>query len=75
MAYGGANKVFAAQNLAVIHGRGMGSGGEPLNPDGWAIAQGEHPSGVPGARVLTTLMYETGRRSDVKLGWRRCATA
>ena len=47
---------------------------ERLNPNGGAIALG-HPLGASGARILTTLVHEMGRREEVRTGWRRCASA
>ncbi|MGI9050104.1 MAG: thiolase family protein [Rubrobacteraceae bacterium] len=61
------NEAFAAQSLAVIHEWGMDYGDERLNPNGGAIALG-HPLGCSGARILTTLVHEMGRRDDVDLG-------
>ncbi|HEX8194015.1 MAG TPA: acetyl-CoA C-acetyltransferase [Allosphingosinicella sp.] len=59
-----ANEAFAAQALAV--GRELGWDAEKVNVNGGAIAIG-HPIGASGARVLTTLLYEMGRR-DAKKG-------
>jgi len=59
-----ANEAFAAQALAV--GRELGWDSERVNVNGGAIAIG-HPIGASGARVLTTLIYEMGRR-DAKKG-------
>jgi acetyl-CoA C-acetyltransferase len=59
-----ANEAFAAQALAV--GRELGWEADRVNVNGGAIAIG-HPIGASGARVLTTLIYEMGRR-DVKKG-------
>ena len=59
-----ANEAFAAQALAV--GRELGWDPEKVNVNGGAIAIG-HPIGASGARVLTTLLYEMGRR-DAKKG-------
>jgi acetyl-CoA C-acetyltransferase len=59
-----ANEAFAAQALAV--GRELGWDGDRVNVNGGAIAIG-HPIGASGARVLTTLLYEMGRR-DAKKG-------
>ena len=36
---------------------------ERLNPNGGAIALG-HPLGASGARILTTLVHEMGRRGE-----------
>ncbi|HEV2748135.1 MAG TPA: acetyl-CoA C-acetyltransferase [Allosphingosinicella sp.] len=59
-----ANEAFAAQALAV--GKELGWDAERVNVNGGAIAIG-HPIGASGARVLTTLLYEMGRR-DAKKG-------
>jgi acetyl-CoA C-acetyltransferase len=59
-----ANEAFAAQALAV--GKELGWDSEKVNVNGGAIAVG-HPIGASGARVLTTLLYEMGRR-DAKKG-------
>ena len=59
-----ANEAFAAQALAV--GKELGWDPERVNVNGGAIAIG-HPIGASGARVLTTLLYEMGRR-DAKKG-------
>ncbi|AHY46352.1 AcCoA-C-Actrans: acetyl-CoA C-acetyltransferase [Rubrobacter radiotolerans] len=61
------NEAFAAQSLAVIHEWGMSADDERLNPNGGAIALG-HPLGCSGARILTTLVHEMGRREDVRYG-------
>ncbi len=57
------NEAFAAQSLAVISELGLDS--ERVNVNGGAIALG-HPIGASGARVLTTLIYEMGRRQAKK---------
>jgi acetyl-CoA C-acetyltransferase len=59
-----ANEAFAAQALAV--GKELGWNAEVVNVNGGAIAIG-HPIGASGARVLTTLLYEMGKR-DAKKG-------
>ena len=59
-----ANEAFAAQALSV--GKELGWDPERVNVNGGAIAIG-HPIGASGARVLTTLLYEMGRR-DAKKG-------
>jgi acetyl-CoA C-acetyltransferase len=59
-----ANEAFAAQALAV--GQELGFDPAKLNVNGGAIAIG-HPIGASGARVLTTLLYEMGKR-DAKKG-------
>jgi acetyl-CoA acetyltransferase family protein len=61
------NEAFAAQSLAVLHEWGMDTEDERLNPNGGAIALG-HPLGASGARILTTLVHEMGRREDVTYG-------
>ena len=59
-----ANEAFAAQACAV--NKDMGWDTAKVNVNGGAIAIG-HPIGASGARVLTTLLYEMGRR-DAKKG-------
>ena len=59
-----ANEAFAAQALAV--GKELGWDAEKVNVNGGAIAIG-HPIGASGARVLTTLLHEMGKR-DAKKG-------
>ncbi|MES2336856.1 MAG: acetyl-CoA C-acetyltransferase [Pseudomonadota bacterium] len=59
-----ANEAFAAQALSV--GKDMGWDSTKVNVNGGAIAIG-HPIGASGARVLTTLIYEMGKR-DAKKG-------
>ncbi|SEM47099.1 acetyl-CoA acetyltransferase [Sphingomonas gellani] len=59
-----ANEAFAAQALAV--GRELGWDADRVNVNGGAVSIG-HPIGASGARVLTTLLHEMGRR-DVKKG-------
>ena len=59
-----ANEAFAAQACAV--NKELGLDPAKVNVNGGAIAIG-HPIGASGARVLTTLLYEMGRR-DVKKG-------
>ena len=59
-----ANEAFAAQALAV--GKELGWDESRVNVNGGAIAIG-HPIGASGARVLTTLLYEMGKR-DAKKG-------
>jgi acetyl-CoA acyltransferase len=61
------NEAFAAQSLAVLHEWDMDLDDERLNPNGGAIALG-HPLGCSGARILTTLLHEMGRRPNVDLG-------
>ncbi|WP_299818025.1 acetyl-CoA C-acetyltransferase [uncultured Roseibium sp.] len=59
-----ANEAFAAQACAV--NKDMGWNPDIVNVNGGAIAIG-HPIGASGARVLTTLLHEMGRR-DAKKG-------
>jgi acetyl-CoA acyltransferase len=61
------NEAYAAQSLAVLYEWGMDPEDERLNPNGGAIALG-HPIGCSGARILTTLLHEMGRREEVELG-------
>jgi len=61
------NEAFAAQSLAVLYEWGIDPEDERLNPNGGAIALG-HPLGASGARILTTLLHEMGRRDDVRYG-------
>jgi acetyl-CoA C-acetyltransferase len=58
-----ANEAFAAQAIAV--NKDMGWDPERVNVNGGAIAIG-HPIGASGARVLTTLLHEMGRRDARK---------
>jgi acetyl-CoA C-acetyltransferase len=58
-----ANEAFAAQALAV--GKELGWDPARVNVNGGAIAIG-HPIGASGARVLTTLLHEMGRRDSKK---------
>ncbi len=57
------NEAFAAQSLAVI--RELGLDPAKVNVNGGAIAIG-HPIGASGARILTTLLHEMGRRGAAK---------
>jgi acetyl-CoA C-acetyltransferase len=59
-----ANEAFAAQSLAV--GKELGWDADKVNVNGGAIAIG-HPIGASGARILTTLIHEMGKR-DAKKG-------
>ncbi len=59
-----ANEAFAAQACAV--NKDMGWDPARVNVNGGAIAIG-HPIGASGARILTTLLHEMGRR-DAKKG-------
>jgi acetyl-CoA C-acetyltransferase len=58
-----ANEAFAAQACAV--NKGMEWDISKVNVNGGAIAIG-HPIGASGARVLTTLLHEMGRRNAKK---------
>jgi len=58
-----ANEAFAAQACAVNKDMGWDTG--KVNVNGGAIAIG-HPIGASGARVLTTLLYEMGKRNSKK---------
>ena len=58
------NEAFAAQTLAV--GRELKWDEDKVNVNGGAIALG-HAVGASGARIVTTLLYEMGRR-QAKLG-------
>ena len=58
-----ANEAFAAQALAV--NKDLGWDPDIVNVNGGAIAIG-HPVGASGARILTTLLYELGRRNAHK---------
>lgn len=53
------NEAFAVQALAVM--RELALDPEQVNVNGGAIALG-HPLGCSGARILTTLLHELGRR-------------
>jgi acetyl-CoA C-acetyltransferase len=59
-----ANEAFAAQACAV--NKDMGWDTAKVNVNGGAIAIG-HPIGASGARILTTLLFEMGKR-DAKKG-------
>ena len=54
------NEAFAVQSLAVIEDLGLDP--ELVNVNGGAVALG-HPLGCSGARILTTLLHEMGRRA------------
>jgi acetyl-CoA C-acetyltransferase len=58
-----ANEAFAAQACAV--NKDLGWDTEKVNVNGGAIAIG-HPVGASGARVLTTLLHEMGKRNAKK---------
>jgi acetyl-CoA C-acetyltransferase len=53
------NEAFASQSLAVV--RELGLDEEKVNVNGGAIALG-HPLGMSGARLVTSLVHELGRR-------------
>ncbi len=53
------NEAFAAQSIACL--KELPLDPEKVNVNGGAIALG-HPLGCSGARILTTLLYEMGRR-------------
>jgi acetyl-CoA acetyltransferase family protein len=55
------NEAFAAQALAVLREWGLAADDPRLNVNGGAIALG-HPLGASGARLVTTLVHELGRR-------------
>jgi 3-oxoadipyl-CoA thiolase len=59
------NEAFAVQALAVM--RGLGFRHEITNVNGGAVALG-HPLGCSGARILTTLVHELGRRPTARYG-------
>ena len=64
-----ANEAFAAQSLGCLRELGMDMGSalyERVNVNGGAIALG-HALGNSGTRILTTLIYEMGRR-QVRFG-------
>jgi acetyl-CoA acetyltransferase family protein len=54
------NEAFAVQTLAVMEKLGLSH--EITNVNGGAVALG-HPLGCSGARILTTLVHEMGRRA------------
>src|SRR5882757_7341581 len=58
-----ANEAFAAQACAV--NKELGWNTDKVNVNGGAIAIG-HPIGASGARVLTTLLFEMGKRNSKK---------
>jgi len=58
-----ANEAFAAQACAV--NKDLGWNTDKVNVNGGAIALG-HPIGASGARVLTTLLFEMGKRNSKK---------
>ena len=55
------NEAFASQSLAVTRDLGLADDDPRVNPNGGAIALG-HPLGMSGARLITTALYELGRR-------------
>ena len=57
------NEAFAAQSLCVV--RELGLDPAKVNVNGGAIAIG-HPIGASGARILTTLIHEMGKRGARK---------
>ncbi|MBN2386964.1 MAG: acetyl-CoA C-acetyltransferase [Anaerolineales bacterium] len=59
------NEAFAVQSLAVIEDLDLDP--QLVNVNGGAIAIG-HPLGCSGARILTTLLHEMRRRSNVSYG-------
>ena len=61
------NEAFAAQSLGCTREWGLADDDPRVNANGGAIALG-HPLGASGARLLTTLVHEMGRRDDVSLG-------
>ncbi len=61
------NEAFAAQSLAVLRDLDLDPDDERLNPNGGAIALG-HALGNSGTRILTTLLHEMQRRSEVQFG-------
>ncbi len=61
------NEAFAVQSLAVLKELGLSQA--ITNVNGGAIALG-HPLGCSGARILTTLIYEMGRRAAAGEGMR-----
>jgi acetyl-CoA C-acetyltransferase len=59
------NEAFAAQSIPCI--RDLGLDPAIVNVNGGAIALG-HPLGCSGARIMTTLVHEMQRRSNVRYG-------
>ncbi|MEM0996403.1 MAG: acetyl-CoA C-acyltransferase [Bacteroidota bacterium] len=59
------NEAFAAQSIPCM--RDLDLNPALVNPNGGAIALG-HPLGCSGARIMTTLLHEMKRRSEVKYG-------
>ncbi len=61
------NEAFAAQALAVLRAWELDDDDSRVNVNGGAIALG-HPLGCSGVRILTSLVHEMQRRSDVQFG-------
>jgi 3-oxoadipyl-CoA thiolase len=61
------NEAFAAQALGVCRELELDPEDDRLNVNGGAIALG-HPLGCSGARLVTTLVHELGRRPGARLG-------
>jgi acetyl-CoA acyltransferase len=61
------NEAFAAQALGVCRELRLDPEDDRLNVNGGAIAIG-HPLGCSGARLVTTLAHELGRRPGARLG-------
>jgi 3-oxoadipyl-CoA thiolase len=61
------NEAFAAQALGVCRELEFDPEDDRLNVNGGAIAIG-HPLGCSGARLVTTLVHELGRRPGARLG-------
>jgi 3-oxoadipyl-CoA thiolase len=61
------NEAFAAQALGVCRELDLDPEDDRLNVNGGAIAIG-HPLGCSGARLVTTLVHELGRRPGARLG-------
>ncbi|MCX2946944.1 acetyl-CoA C-acetyltransferase [Lentzea sp. NEAU-D7] len=57
------NEAFAAQVLACLREWKLDAEDDRLNPNGSGISLG-HPVGATGARILTTLAHEMGRRGS-----------
>jgi acetyl-CoA acetyltransferase family protein len=57
------NEAFAVQSLAVMEELGLNP--DIVNVNGGAVALG-HPLGCSGARILTTLLHEMGRRAPAE---------
>jgi 3-oxoadipyl-CoA thiolase len=61
------NEAFAAQALGVCRELELDPEDDRLNVNGGAIALG-HPLGCSGARLVTALVHELGRRPQARLG-------